>query len=155
MRIDNSGSREVDQTGKAVDRSGMMSPTRTQITLEVSTHTASPELKSLRDAVQLLPATRPGLVADTVRRLGLGDLSSKETLSRTADALTATSAENSPALTSSELALASLSPSDLSAPLGQLPLIREDRVAQVTSRLQAGTLSTPEAIQDTAATLSN
>ena len=153
MRIDNQGPRELDQTGKAADRSGAVSLTRPK-TAEVSTHTASPELNSLRDAVRLLPAVRPAVVAEIAHRLGLGDLSSQETLSRTADALTATAAESVPLASNSELAPSSPLPSDLLAALGQLPLVREDRVAQATTKLQAGTLSTSQAIDDTAVALS-
>ena len=154
MRIDNQGPRELDQTGKAADRSGGVSLTRPK-TAEVSTHAASPELNSLRDAVRLLPAVRPGVVAEIAHRLGLGELSNQETLSRTADALTTAAAGSVPLAPNSELAPSSPLPSDLLAALGQLPLVREDRVAQATTKLQAGTLSTSQAIDDTAAALSN
>ena len=155
MRIDNQSPRELDQTVKAADRSGVVSLPRPKTTPEVSTHTVSPELNSLRDALQLLPAVRSAVVAEIAHRLGLGDLSSQETLSRTADALTATAAESVPLASNSELAPSSPLPSDLLAALGQLPIVREDRVAQATTKLQAGTLSTSQAIDDTAVALSN
>lgn len=154
MRIENRGPRELDQTGKAADRSGVVSLTRPK-TAEVSTHAASPELNSLRDTLRLLPAVRPTVVAELAHRLGLGELSSQEALSRTADALTATAARGVPLAPNSELAPTSPIPSDTLAALGQLPLVREDRVAQATTRLHAGTLSTSQAIDDTAVALSN
>ena len=149
MRIDNPGPREVEPSSKAQDRGGAASPTHTSDIAEVSTHAASPELKALREAVGQVPAVRPALVAEISRRLRLGELSSSQTLERTAEALTVVSGNGTrPQAESIALPL-----TDLEAALGVLPLARESVVAEASRKLRAGELSTDETIQQTASVL--
>ena len=87
MRIDGPGSREVEPASRNADRTAVSLTVPVSDTTENSSHAVSPELQALRNKIALLPDVRPDVVAEVTGRLNSSELSSKETVARTAEAL--------------------------------------------------------------------
>jgi hypothetical protein len=89
MRIEGSASREVGQARRPPERGEATPPVQAADGTASSSHTVSPELKALRDAVGSLPDVRPDVVAEVSSRLRSGSLNTRESATRTAEALLA------------------------------------------------------------------
>ena len=142
MRIDGPGSREVEPASRNADRTAVSLSAQVHDTAENSSLAVSPELQALRDKLGLLPDVRPSVVAEATRRLNSGELSNKESIAKTAEALLSTNVSPIDAQSA-----------QLGAALVQIPLVRNEVVSEALRKLRTGELSTPDAIQRTASVL--
>ncbi len=89
MRIESQVSNGVDQATKAAERNGTASLSLGSGASDTvsSSHVTSPELQSLLTTLGQIPGVRSDVVAAAERKLADGELSSAQTIGRTAAVL--------------------------------------------------------------------
>src|SRR5438552_12689097 len=124
-------------------------------TLEAVTHIPAPEVQQALDNLRHIPELRQDLLEQVVRRLNNQDLLTPAAATQTADAMLAdteatllqppapaTADETLPAA-QTDVPAAAVDPLQLQATLRQIPLLRQEVVAEVAQKLANGQLTTP------------